>query len=84
MKSSVEKKIIPIKECDLQECNNDFSCIAKVYFDNDYEPILLASDSELDPLDCSEYIKELGMEADKNYRIDYLKGTKIKTNDNKK
>lgn len=43
--------------------------IVKVYFDNDYNPIVLASEKKLSSDNYIAFVNNLGMYADKKYRI---------------
>ena len=83
MEKSAKKKIVVIRENSLKNEYSKYSCIVRVYFDNTLEPILLASNSELKPLECTEFVRKFCLYSEKNTRVDYLKSTIThKTKDN--
>ena len=43
--------------------------IIQVRFDNNYEPVFLASKENLSYIDCIAYVNEMGLFADKDYRL---------------
>ena len=46
--------------------------IVKVYFDNDYNPLVLASEKKLLSDDYIAFVNNIGMYADHEYRIDWF------------
>lgn len=68
MEQKKEKKKIWLLSSDELQANAKM-CIVQVRFDNELDPIYLASEENLPEHDYIDYVNALGLYADKDYRV---------------
>jgi hypothetical protein len=68
---SVQKGIHLLSDEEFILAKNAGMYIVKVCFDNEFDPVFLASSKKLEDSDYIAFLHEIGMSADNNYRIDH-------------